>query len=55
MLRITAAIAFTIDTAKELSSAGIIEKENRLRAILSVARPNSDTVVRSFGGTKTDS
>ena len=54
ILRITAPIAFTIDIAKELSNAGIIEKEKRLRAIVSVARPNSGTVVRSFGGTKTD-
>ena len=54
LLRITAPIAFTIDIAKELSNAGIIEKEKRLRAIVSVARPNSGTVVRSFGGTKTD-
>ncbi len=54
ILRITAPIAFTIDIAKELSNAGIIEKEKRLRAIVSVARPNWGTVVRSFGGTKTD-
>ena len=54
ILRITAPIAFIIDIAKELSNAGIIEKEKRLRAIVSVARPNSGTVVRSFGGTKTD-
>ena len=54
ILRITVPIAFTIDIAKELSNADIIEKEKRLRAIVSVARPNASTVVRSFGGTKTD-
>jgi len=54
ILRITTPIAFTIDIAKELSSAGIIEKEKRLRAIVSVARPNAGALVRSFSGTKTD-
>jgi len=54
LLKIITPIAFTIDMAKSLSQRGIINSEKRLRAIVSVARPESGVLVRSFKGTDTD-
>jgi len=54
MLNITTPIAFTIGVAKMLSEGGIIKKEKRLRAIVSVANPQAGTLLRSFRGTEKD-
>ena len=54
MLKITTPIAFTIGVAKVLSEGGIIKKEKRLRAIVSVANPQAGTLLRSFRGTEKD-
>lgn len=55
MLKITTPIAFTIGVAKLLSERGIIKKEKRLRAIVSVAKPQSGRLLRSFRGSEKDS
>jgi len=54
MLKITTPIAFTVGVAKMLSEGGIIKKEKRLRAIVSVANPQAGTLLRSFRGTEKD-
>jgi hypothetical protein len=54
ILKITTPIAFTIGVAKMLSEGGIIKKEKRLRAIVSVANPQAGTLLRSFRGTEKD-
>jgi|GEM_PF-3388360 len=54
MLQITTPIAFTIGVAKALSEKGIINKEKRLRAIVSVANPQAGTSIRTFRGTEKD-
>lgn len=54
MLKITTPIAFTVGIAKMLSEGGIIKKEKRLRAIVSVANPQAGTLLRSFRGTEKD-
>ncbi len=54
ILKITTPIAFTVGVAKMLSEGGIIKKEKRLRAIVSVANPQAETLLRSFRGTEKD-
>jgi hypothetical protein len=54
ILKITTPIAFTVGVAKMLSKGGIIKKEKRLRAIVSVANPQAGTLLRSFRGTEKD-
>lgn len=54
LLKIITPIAHTIGVAKSLSQAGIINSEKRFRAIVSVARPASGVLVRSFKGTDKD-
>ena len=54
ILRITTPIAFTIGVAKVLCELGIIKKEKRLRAIVSVANTQARTMIRTFRGTGKD-